>query len=276
MIGSLEAVVEKAVKSNKIIAIGGAALFLKPMEIIREIIRQGINDLIVYTLIGDVDIDLLLGVKAIKELHSSYVGMPMIGMAKNFRLSTEGQPSITFQEWTELSMIRAYQAGALGAPILHMRSLLGSELVSLRDDFQEVDINGKIYVQIPALTPDLAIVHGWASDHNGNIFYPKNHLLDEFSTLPALCADELLVSVEKLISNEEGRELVEQGHEVMFSSLETNYVIETPRGAWPSGFPPFYASDMGHIMMYSSMANSPETFLSYLDEYVINTNSEGV
>ncbi len=276
IIKSVKELVRDVITPNKKISFGGAALFLKPMEVVREIIRQGIKDLKIYTLIGDVDIDLLLGpgVNAIKELHSSYVGLPMVGMAKNFRNAIEKQQSVVFKEWSELSMVRAFQAGAIGTPAIMLRSLLGSDLVQLREDFEEVTYRGKSYIQVPAIVPDLAIVHAYAADNFGNVYYPKHHALDEFSTLPAQCAKELFVTVEKMITHEEGRKLIQQGQSIMFSSIDTDYIAEAPKGAWPSGFPPFYASDMGHIMTYSGMAQMPETFETYLQEYVFGKQEE--
>ena len=274
VIGTVEDLVRQVITPNKKISFGGAALFLKPMEVVREIIRQGIKNLKVYTLIGDLDIDLLLAVRAISELHSSYVGLPMVGMAKHFRNALEKEQSVTFYEWTELSMVRAFQAGAIGTPAIMLRSLLGSDLVQLREDFEEVTYQGQKYIQVPAIVPDLAIVHAYAADENGNVYYPKHHALDEFSTLPAQCAKELFVTVEKLITNEEGRKLVQHGQSTMFSSIDTDYVAEAPKGAWPSGFPPFYAIDMGHIMTYSGMAQNPETFEMYLQEYIFGNPKE--
>ena len=139
-------------------------------------------------------------------------------------------------------MVRAFQAGAMGTPMIRLRSLLGSDLVKIRNDFTEVIYNNKRYIEVPAITPDIAIIHAYAGDHNGNIYYPKHHALDDFSTLPAKSASELFVSVEKIISNDEGRNLVEKGHAVMFSSLDVDYLAEAPKGAWPTGFPPLYAS----------------------------------
>ncbi len=274
VIGPVDELVRKIITPKKKISFGGAALFLKPMEVVREIIRQEIKGLKIYTLIGDLDIDLLLGVNAIKELHASYVGLPMVGMAKHFRTAIEKEQSVVFKEWTELSMVRAFQAGAIGTPAIMLRTLLGSDLVKIRDDFEEVTYKGKMYIQVPAIVPDLAIVHAYAADKNGNVYYPKHHALDEFSTLPAHCAKELFVTVEKIITNEEGRDLIKNGQSTMFSSIDTDYIAEAPRGAWPSGFPPFYASDMGHIMTYSGMAQMPETFQMYLQEYIFGEKEE--
>jgi len=269
-IGSLSRMVAEAIKPGMKIAFGGGAMFLKPMEVVREIIRQDIKGLHAITLIGDLDIDLLAGVGALQSLHASYVGLPMIGMARNFRRAIEKDHSLEFFEWTEMSMIRAYQAGALCVPKIAIRSLLGSDLVKVRKDFTEVTIDNKPYVEVPALNPDIAIVHSYAADNNGNIFYPSKVVLEDFSILPALCSKNLFISVEKLISNAEGRELIEKGHSVMFSCLDVDYIVKTPRGAYPTGFPPLYAGEIGHIMTYSGLSNYPEGFQTYLQEHVFN------
>ncbi len=268
-IGKLNEIIQEAVTPNTKLAIGGGAMFLKPMEAIREIIRQEIKDLIIYTLIGDFDIDLLIGVGAIKELHSCYVGLPMLGMAKNFRNAIEKDNSLIFKEWSELSMVRAFQAGAHGIPVTYVRSILGSDIVNIRPDFIEVTINDKKYVQIPAISPDISLVHAYAADTNGNIYYPKYHVLDEFCTLPAFCSKHLFVTVEKVITPEKGRELIMHGQSIMFSYLDVDYIAHTPRGAFPTGFPPEYAGDMGHLMTYSGMSSSPEGFSLYLEQYVL-------
>lgn len=272
IIDTVSNIVREIIKPSKKIAIGGGAMFLKPMEIVREIIRQKITDLHVFTLIGDLDIDLLIGVSALSELDSSYIGLPMIGMARNFRNAVE-QGDIIFNEWTELSMVKAFQAGAMGTPTVMLRSILGSDLVKFREDFEEVIYNDKPYIQVPAITTDVAIVHAFQGDRNGNVYYPKHHALDDFSTLPAKAASVLFVSVEKIISNEEGRKLVENGHAVMFSSLDVDYLAEATKGAFPTGFPPLYASEMGHLMTYSGLQQAG-MFSQYLEEHVFLKTQE--
>ncbi|MHA1972604.1 MAG: CoA transferase subunit A [Candidatus Hodarchaeales archaeon] len=272
--GELSEIISRVIKPEISIAIGGGAMFTKPMEVVREIIRQKIKDLHVITLIGDMDIDLLVGAGLVRSLHASYVGLPMIGMARNFRRAIEKEHSLDFYEWTELSMVRAFQAGAMGVPKVAIRSLLGSDLVRVREDFKEVEIEGQKYIEIPALNPDLTIIHAYAADYNGNIFYPNYHVLDDFSLLPAFCSKKLLVSVEKMITNEEGRKIMESGQPSMFSYLEVDYVVVTPKGALPTGFPPLYAGELGEIMSYSGMAYSKEGFTSYLEEYVYKKSKE--
>lgn len=265
-IADLDEIVSEVIQPKKKIAIGGGAMLLKPMEVIREIIRQEIKDLHIITLIGDLDIDLLAGVGAVSELHSSYVGLPMIGMAGNFRRVIEKEKTLMYHEWSECGMIRAFQAGAIGLPNVAIRTILGSDLVKIRPDFEEITFKGKKYVQVPSIFPDIAIIHAYAADSNGNVYYPKNHILDGFSTLPALCSSQLFVTVEKMITSEEARQIPDR---LMFSYLEVDYISEVPRGAWPSGFPPFYAVDMGHMMTYSGISRTPDGFRNYLEENVL-------
>jgi glutaconate CoA-transferase subunit A len=271
-IGKIAEIVTSIIKPEIKLAIGGAAMLFKPMEVIREIIRQEIKDLRVITLIGDLDIDLLAGVAAISELHSSYVSLPMVGMAQNFRRAIEKEKTLKYHEWTEYSMVRAFQGGAMGLPVVAIRTLLGSDLVKIRLDFEEVTLNGQKYIQVPSIYPDVAIIHAWAADDNGNVYYPKNHILDEFSTLPALCSKTLFVTVEKMVSSEEGRDMIDQ---VMFNYLDVDYLAVAPKGAWPAGFTPLYAADMGHYMSYSGTSRSPDGFQSYLEENVL-MKEEGV
>ena len=81
------------------------------------------------------------------------------------------------------------------------------------------------------------------------------------------------MSVERIISIDEGRKLVEEGHTVMFSSLDVDYLAEAPNGAFPTGFPPLYASEMGHLMTYSGMQQAG-MFNQYLEEHVYLSTQE--
>ena len=153
----------------------------------------------------------------------------------------------------------------MGIPFVAVRTILGSDLLKIRPDFHEINYEGKKYVQVPSIYPDVAIVHAYAADPYGNVYYPEHHILDDFSSLPALCSKTLFVTVEKMIDEKEGREFCDQ---IMFSYLDVDFIAEAPNGAWPSAFPPFYGPDMGHLMTYSGMSRTLEGFRAYLDENV--------
>ena len=112
------------IEDGSSIGIGGASLVYKPMAIIRALVKKGVKNLTIYTLIGDVDVDMLSGVGSIKKVCAPYVGFPMIGLAPNFRRAAQNG-EIEVKEYSELTFTLGIRASSMGVPFITTRSLLG-------------------------------------------------------------------------------------------------------------------------------------------------------
>ena len=264
--------VVSVVKDGDSIGIGGASLVYKPMAVIRGIIRQGIKDLIVYTLMGDVDVDMLIGTGCIRSLRVGYVGFPMIGMAPNFRRAAEnGQ--IEVEEYSELTFCLGLRAGYMGIPFFPTRSLLGSDILKIRKDFKVFDcpITNQKLVAIPAIKPDVALVHGYQADPYGNVQGLERQIMIDFITSMAKSANKTIVSVEKIISHEE---VLQHPEKIILPHYEVDFLVEVPYGAHPSGFLPLYPPDITHLAEYRMAASNPESFRGYMEKYVYSVKTQ--
>jgi acyl CoA:acetate/3-ketoacid CoA transferase alpha subunit len=130
----------------------------------------------------------------------------------------------------------------MGAPFLATRAGLGSELVEARGLRTVTDpYTGEDYLAVPAIRPDVAFVHAWRADEDGNVQlpWPPDHLAD-VDLLMARAARTTVVSVEQLVE----RDVVEASPErTRLFGFEVDLLVEAPGGARPGSAPPLYEDD---------------------------------
>lgn len=246
------------------VAIGGGLSWREPMALLRELIRQGRRDLHVIGTAHGVDVDLLCGAGAVSVIEESYVGFEQdFGMAPNYRRACqEGQAKV--HDTCCHTLLQQLRAAEYGVPFLPVRSVQGTDFLQLHPEYKTMTcpFTGLPLVLVPALAPDVAIIHAQYGDAHGNL-----------KILPPLVADMLFIraakhviaTVEQLVSTEE---LQAMEPNVPYFWVET--VTEVPYGAHPTSCYPFYAYDRQHLAHYYHAAHAGrETFArEYLDPYV--------
>ena len=252
------------VQDGMTVAIGGGLSWREPMAFLRELIRQGRRDLHVIGTAHGVDVDLLCGAGAVSIIEESYVGFEQdFGMAPNFRRACQGGVTKVYDTccYTLLQQLRAAE---YGVPFLPVRSVQGTDFLQLHPEYKTMTcpFTGLPLVLVPALAPDVAIVHAQYGDVHGNL-----------KILPPLVADMLFIraskhiiaTVERLVPTDELQTLEPN---VPYFWVEA--VVEVPYGAHPTSCYPFYAYDRAHLAEYYRTAQAgPETFArEYLDRYV--------
>lgn len=253
-----------SVQNGMTVAIGGGLSWREPMAFLRELIRQGRRDLHVIGTAHGVDVDLLCGAGAVSIIEESYVGFEQdFGMAPNFRRACQGGVTKVYDTccYTLLQQLRAAE---YGVPFLPVRSVQGTDFLQLHPEYKTMTcpFTGLPLVLVPALAPDVAIVHAQYGDVHGNL-----------KILPPLVADMLFIraskhviaTVERLVPTDELQALEPN---VPYFWVEA--VVEVPYGAHPTSCYPFYAYDRAHLAEYYRMAQAgPETFVGeYLGRYV--------
>ena len=255
--------ITQIIKNGDEVAIGGSWLGSHPMAIIRQIIRDEIKDLSAITVVGSIDIDMLIGAGCLKKLMFSFVSMEAFGLAPNFRRAIEKE-GLPYDEITGLAVIIGLEAGGRNVPYLPYRGPFGSDLVKYRPEFyKEVQcpFTGETLIAAAAITPDVAIIHGTRADKTGNIQIEGTSGTD-IEMMRA--AKKRIASVEEIVSEEE---IQRTPSKTKIPGFQVDMVIEAPLGAHPCSCAPDYVFDPWHIMKYMQMASSPETFQQYLDEY---------
>jgi glutaconate CoA-transferase, subunit A len=234
-----------AVPDGATVGFGGAGLSRTPIRAAVEIGRAGRRHLDLVTFVGGLEVEVLLAAGALRSVASSYVGLGAHGRAPRF---TEAVASgaVDDREMSEWMLVGGLRAGAMGVPFLPTRAGLGSDLATERALRDVVDpYTGEGFLAVPALRPDVAVIHAWRADAAGNVQvpWPPDHLWDVDVTL-ARAARTVIVCAEQVVDAET---VAREAHLTRLYSFEVTLVVPAPGGAWPTASPPLHAEDGGWL-----------------------------
>src|SRR5262249_29915190 len=173
--------------------------------------------------------------------------------------------TIKLKDATCPALHAALQASEKGVPFMPLRGLLGSDILRYRDDWKVIDSpfgDNDPIVLLPAIKPDVALIHAPMADDFGNIWIGRQR---ELATM-AHAADKTIATVEKI---RDGNLLDDP---VLAAGTLPGFYVDAvavaERGAWPLGLPDHYGVDADHLALYARMAASEAGFAEYLDRYV--------
>jgi len=230
-------------KDEMTIAIGEPA----PMGLLRQILRLGLKNLTIIA--SSFSLDLLIACGCVRKTISYLAaGNGSLAVAPSFRLAAESGEIIVW-ECDEGILTTGLEAAAKNLPFLPCRSGIGTSLPDLNSDLKIINdpFKNEPLIAVPALVPDLAIVHASSSDAYGNIRHKGGPgWLDLF-----LCraADYVCVQVENVISNEEIR-----GNPWATTLTGVDAVVHQKWGAHPFFSRGHYTQDVGFLDNYFAMA----------------------
>lgn len=137
-----------------------------------EIIRQKKKDLEACRLTPDLIYDQMIAAGCIRKLIFSWAGNPGVGPLYGLRRAVEkGIPrKIELEEYTHFGMVARFMAGASKLPFMHLKSFSGSTLSQRNKNIKSVKCpyTGQAFSAVPALNPDVAIIHVQRVDASGN------------------------------------------------------------------------------------------------------------
>ena len=146
---------------------------LIPFAAGHEIIRQGIGDLTLVRMTPDLLYDQMIGSGCARKLVFSWGGNPGVGSLHRLRDAVErGWPQpLEIEEHSHSAMAHAYAAGAAGMPCAIFKGYLGSDLARVNPNIKFITcpFTGESLASVPALRPDVAIVHAQKADRAGNV-----------------------------------------------------------------------------------------------------------
>jgi glutaconate CoA-transferase subunit A len=234
-----------AIPDGATVGFGGAGLSRKPIRAAVEIARAGRRDLDLVTFVGGLEVEVLLAAGALRSVAASYVGLGALGRAPRF---TEAVASgaVDDREMSEWMLVGGLRAAAMGVPFLPTRAGLGSDLVAERALRDVVDpYTGEGFLAVPALRPDVAVIHAWRADPAGNVqvSWPPDHLWDVDVTL-ARAARAVAVCAEQVVDAET---VAREGHLTRLFAFEVTLVVPAPGGSWPTASPPLRGEDAGWL-----------------------------
>jgi glutaconate CoA-transferase subunit A len=244
------------------IVLGGSSLSRKPMAAVRELVRQGRRNLHLICDIGGPEVDLLVGAGAVQRLTYAFVGFEILGLAPHFR-SARQQGTIAFEEWTEYTVMAGLDAAIKRVPFLPTRAGLATDVLAVNPSFRRIVDpfgSGQELVAVPALQPEVALIHVNYADERGNAVILGDTHID---VLAAKAARTTLVTCERLLSWEALRRF---GRDVQIAHIWVDAVAEVPWGAHPTGCAPHYRLDLQALQRYLQAASDPARWAEYLDD----------
>jgi glutaconate CoA-transferase subunit A len=236
-----------------------------PMAATRALIRRGVKRLHLLALpTSSLQADLLIGAGCVETLETSAVSLGEFGPAPRFTAAVTVD-TVRIKDATCPALHAALQAAEKGVPFMPLRGLIGSDVLKYRDDWKVVDSpfgqNDPI-VLLPAIKPDVALIHAPLADRAGNVWVGRQR---ELVTM-AHAATLTIATVERIQDANLLDDPVTAAGTLPGFYIDTIAVAE--RGAWPLGLPDVYSLDAAHMAEYARMAATAEGFSDYLQRYV--------
>ncbi|HXE26550.1 MAG TPA: CoA-transferase, partial [Roseiarcus sp.] len=259
------------VQDGMTVGVGGSTMSRTPMAMLWELIRQSRRRLTVARSIVSTDGDLLVGSGVADEIVTSWFAQGILwGLSKVMRHHVESGEK-RFQEWSHMAIGMRFRAGAMGVPFMPIRSMLGSDVLKLRPEAKEIDcpFTGEKLLLVPALNPDVALIHVQRCDPYGNAQIDGLQFMDIDL---AMAANGVILTTERIVSNDQIRRAPDQT-KIPFFCVDA--VVEAPYGAAPHECYGLYEPMMRHMESYVARVNADPVggMRDYLDRYVVAPKS---
>jgi glutaconate CoA-transferase subunit A len=258
------------VRDGDVVAAGGCCYSRTPWAMLLELLRAERRDLTLARNLMCYEAELFLATGAAQRLIASWVGIGLRwGIPKVFREYVERDPAI-YEEWSHLSFGMRVLAASMGLPFLPTASLLGSDLlkrtpaVEMRCPFTD-----ELVVAVPALVPDVALIHVHTVDAQGNAQIDGPAYMDvEY----ARAANTVIVTAEEVVPSEA---IVRHADRTQIPGFVVDAVVEVPFGAYPHECHGRYEADFAHFDAYTELVNAGrlEGVKTYLDEHLSKPGS---
>ena len=231
--------VRKYVRSGSLVFVGGFGQGV-PFALGREIIRQDICDLTLCRTGADILFDLLVAAGAAHEIVVGWFGNPGIGLSHVCRRA-QMQGLLTIRETSNFGLLLQLEAAAMGLPFLPTRTLTGGDLPAVAGQANvQCPFTGEMLSAVPALRPDVAVIHAQRADRAGNV---QMWGITGDTLVGARAARRVICSVEEIVDEQLIRDTA--GLTVL-PGYRVDAVVVAPWGAWPSYMHDRYDRDDEH------------------------------
>jgi glutaconate CoA-transferase subunit A len=263
---SMRDAVARFVPDGASICMGTALEALIPFAAGHELIRQRRRDLTLIGPISDMLFDQLIGAGCVRRVIAAWVGNVSAGLGYNYRRAVEKQTPAPLEvlDHSNLTIAFALQAAALGVPYLPARSLLGTDLPRANPTLKSAadPWSGAPLLLVPAITPDVAILHVQRADEEGHA-----HVWGTLGvTRPAAFAARRVILVAEEIRPRE-RILSDPGL-VLTPALKVAAVVHQPFGAFPSPVQGYYGRHHDFYHRFHDESRTVEGFQQWLAHWV--------
>lgn len=236
---------------------------LIPFAAGHEIIRQGRRDLVLARATPDLIYDQMVAAGCARRVIFSYMGNPGVGSLRLVRAAIE-RGQLQFEEYSHFGMITRLQAGAAGLPFLPMMQTGATDLERVNPQIRRVSdpYGGKELLAVPALNPDVAIIHVQRADANGNA-----HLWGIVGEQKeaAFAANKVILTAEEIV---EEAVIRSDPNRTLIPGLVVDAVCHVPFACHPSYAQGYYDRDNQLYVDWDKISQSVEETKRWLDEWV--------
>jgi glutaconate CoA-transferase subunit A len=277
---SLQEAVRRFVTNGCQLSIGGFTVARNPMAAVYEIVRQRIRGIHLVCHSNGQGLDVLIGAGCVKRVEIAYGGNGRYApTCFRFRRAVE-QSQIEFEDYSNYQMSLRFLAGSLSIPFIATKSGLGSDLLRLQGFSEEIRKQNNVarkkfeiiqnpfaeqedrVVLLPALTPDVAIIHAQYVGEDGTVRIKGLTFAD---VEQAKSADAVIVTCEEIVPRSFIRLDPDQN---TLPPFFVDAIVKVPYGAHPTACFGFYDYDPKHLNQYKKVAKDDDSFSKYLEEWV--------
>lgn len=260
--------VERFIPDGCYLAIGGFGANRIPTAVIHEILRARRKNLGFFGHTSTHDFQLLCAGQCIDRVDIAYIiGLEARGLSPNARRVMESG-EVQVCEWTNYALAARLKAAAEGVSFAIVRCMLGTDTFKMSAArVIECPFTGKKYAAVPAVWPDVAIIHVHQADIYGNCQIRGISIAD---LELARAAKHVIITAERLIDNTAIRMRPTQ---TVIPFYLVDAVIEVPFGSYPGNMPYLYYSDEDHLAQWLTVEKDPQEFKKFLDHYIYGVSS---
>lgn len=267
VVSTLKEAVQNLVKDGDTVALEGFT-HLIPYAAGHEIIRQGRRDLTLVRMTPDVLYDQMIGAGCATRLVFSWGGNPGVGSLHRLRDAVENQwpRPLELDEHEHAGMAARYAAGASHLPFGVLRGYVGTELPQHNPNVKFIDcpFTGERLAAVPALRPDVSIIHAQKADRRGNVLMWGVVGVQKEAVL---AAKRSIVTVEEIVDD-----LNAPPNAVVLPSWVVGAVCEVKRGAFPSYAQGYYPRNNAFYKQWDKISRERAGFEAWIDRHVMGVS----
>ena len=265
-ITTLRQAIAALVRDGDTIAMEGFT-HLIPFAAGHEVIRQQRKHLTLVRMTPDVIYDQLIGAGCAKKLVFSWGGNPGVGSLHRLRDAVEHDwpAPLQLQEHGHGDLSNAYVAGAAKLPFAVIRAYAGSDLPKHNDKikFIQCPFTGESLAAVPAINPDVTIIHAQKADRKGNVLLWGILGVQKEAVL---AAKKSIVTVEEIVDN-----LNAWPNACILPGWTLSAVCSVPGGAFPSYAHSYYERDNRFYQAWDAISRERDSFQNWLRAHILNT-----
>jgi len=267
---SLAAAIEATIRDGDSVAIEGFT-HLIPYAAGHEVIRQRRQRLTLIRMTPDLIYDQLVGMGCVDKMIFSWTGNPGVGSLHRVRDAIENDwpRPLAIEEHSHAAMANAYDAGAAGLPCAVFRGYIGADLPKVNPNIKSIvcPFTGEKLAAVPAIRPDVAIIHAQKADRAGNVLIEG---IVGVQKQAVLAAKRSVVTVEEIVEDFGPR----SPNAVILPGWTITAITQVPGGAHPSYAHGYYKRDNAYYLAWDDISRERDGFLAWMKTNVIESGPQ--